>query len=53
MSAKQIILQKVREAERALVYEEYKDRVGEVLSGNNQTHRKKRSYSRSWAGQKL
>lgn len=34
MSAKQIIIQKVREAERSQVYEEFKDRVGEVLSGN-------------------
>lgn len=33
-SAKQIIVQKVREAERFKIYEEYKDRVGEILSGN-------------------
>jgi len=33
-SAKQIIVQKVRDAERAQVYEEFKDRVGEVLSGH-------------------
>ncbi len=33
-SAKQIIVQKVREAERAQVYEEYKERVGEILSGH-------------------
>ncbi len=32
-SAKQIIMQKVRDAERAQVYEEFKDRVGEILSG--------------------
>ncbi|MBC62389.1 MAG: transcription termination/antitermination protein NusA [Zetaproteobacteria bacterium] len=32
-AAKQIIVQKVREAERALVYDEFKDRIGEVLSG--------------------
>lgn len=31
--AKQVILQKVREAERALVVEAYQDRVGEVLTG--------------------
>jgi transcription termination/antitermination protein NusA len=33
-SAKQIIVQKVRDAERAQIYEEYKDRAGEILSGN-------------------
>lgn len=33
-SAKQIIIQKVRDAERAQVYEEFKDRVGEILSGH-------------------
>lgn len=33
-SAKQIIVQKVRDAERSQIYEEFKDRVGEVLSGN-------------------
>ncbi|MFB9069241.1 transcription termination factor NusA [Pseudofulvimonas gallinarii] len=32
-AAKQVILQKVREAERALVVEAYKDRVGELLTG--------------------
>src|SRR5690606_39406008 len=32
-TAKQVIVQKVREAERAQVVEEYKDRVGELLSG--------------------
>lgn len=33
-AAKQIIVQKVRDAERAQIYNEYKDRVGEILSGN-------------------
>ncbi|MEZ4743551.1 MAG: transcription termination/antitermination protein NusA [Bdellovibrionota bacterium] len=33
-SAKQIIVQKVRDAERAKIYEEYKGRVGEILSGH-------------------
>lgn len=33
-SAKQIIVQKVRDAERAQVYEEFKDRVGEIMSGH-------------------
>ncbi|HHL43325.1 MAG TPA: transcription termination/antitermination protein NusA [Hellea balneolensis] len=31
--AKQVIMQKVREAERARQYEEYKDRVGEIING--------------------
>ena len=33
-SSKQIIVQKVRDAERSLIYEEFKDRVGEILGGN-------------------
>ncbi|MCP5347221.1 MAG: transcription termination factor NusA [Gammaproteobacteria bacterium] len=32
-TAKQVIVQKVREAERELVISEYKDRVGELVSG--------------------
>ena len=32
-SAKQVILQKVREAERARQYDEFKDRVGEIING--------------------
>lgn len=32
-TAKQVIVQKVREAERERQYEEFKDRVGEVISG--------------------
>ena len=32
-TAKQVIVQKVREAERERQYEEYKDRVGEILNG--------------------
>jgi N utilization substance protein A len=32
-SAKQIIVQKVRDAERAQVFDEFKERVGEILSG--------------------
>ena len=32
-TAKQVIVQKVREAERARQYEEFKDRVGEVVNG--------------------
>lgn len=32
-SARQIIFQKVREAERTHIYQEFKDRVGEIVSG--------------------
>ena len=32
-SAKQVIMQKVREAERDRQYEEFKDRVGEIING--------------------
>jgi N utilization substance protein A len=32
-SAKQVILQKVREAERERQYEEFKDRQGEIING--------------------
>lgn len=32
-TAKQVIVQKVREAERALVVDAYRDRLGEILSG--------------------
>jgi len=33
-SAKQIIVQKVRDAERVQIYEEFKDRTGEILAGH-------------------
>lgn len=33
-TAKQVIVQKVREAERAQVVDEYRDRVGEILAGS-------------------
>ena len=33
-AAKQIIVQKVREAERAIIVEQYEDRVGELISGS-------------------
>lgn len=32
-TAKQVIIQKMRDAERDIVFQEYKDRVGQVLSG--------------------
>ena len=34
--AKQILVQKVREAERAQIFEEYKDRVNEIIVGTVQ-----------------
>ena len=33
MTAKQVIQQRIREAERAMMYDEYIDRVGEVVTG--------------------
>jgi transcription termination/antitermination protein NusA len=33
MTAKQVILQRIREAERDLMFEEYRDRVGEMITG--------------------
>ncbi len=32
-TAKQVIIQKMRDAERDIVYEEFKDRVGEIVTG--------------------
>lgn len=32
-TAKQVIFQKVKEAERDIIYDEYKDKVGQVISG--------------------
>jgi N utilization substance protein A len=32
-TAKQVLFQKVREAEREVIYEEYKDKVGQIASG--------------------
>ncbi len=32
-TAKQAILQKIRQAERSIVFEEYRDRVGDIVSG--------------------
>ncbi len=32
-SAKQVLMQKMRDAEQEIIYEEYKDRVGEIISG--------------------
>jgi N utilization substance protein A len=33
-TAKQVIIQKVRDAERLMIYNEYKDRVGEIAGDN-------------------
>ena len=33
-TAKQAIIQKIRQAEREIVYEEYKDRVGDIITGS-------------------
>ncbi|MDD4649714.1 MAG: transcription termination factor NusA [Desulfoplanes sp.] len=32
-SAKQVIIQRMRDAEHEIIYEEYKDRIGEIVSG--------------------
>ncbi|MBI3070693.1 MAG: transcription termination/antitermination protein NusA [Deltaproteobacteria bacterium] len=32
-TAKQVLIQRVREAERAMIYNEYKDRKGEIITG--------------------
>lgn len=32
-TAKQVIIQKVRDAERSIIYDEFKDRVGELVTG--------------------
>ncbi|NCC24751.1 MAG: transcription termination factor NusA [Deltaproteobacteria bacterium] len=32
-AAKQVIIQRMRDAEQEIIYEEYKDRVGEIVSG--------------------
>ncbi len=32
-TAKQVIFQKVKEAERDIIYEEYKDKIGQIVSG--------------------
>ena len=36
LAAKQILIQKVREAEREKIYEDYKDKVGDVITGTVQ-----------------
>ncbi len=41
-TAKQVIIQKIKGAERTSIYEEYKDKVGTILSGS--VHRLERGY---------
>jgi len=41
-TAKQVIIQKIKEAERTAIYDEYKDKVGTVLSGS--IHRLEKGY---------
>ena len=43
-TAKQVIIQKVREAERENVYNEFKDRKGDIVSGNVQRMEKGNLY---------
>jgi N utilization substance protein A len=38
-TAKQVIVQRVREVERSKQFNEYKDRVGEIINGVGQAHR--------------
>ena len=35
-SAKQVIIQRMRDAEQEIIYEEYKDRIGEIINGSIQ-----------------
>jgi N utilization substance protein A len=35
-SAKQVIIQRMRDAEQEIIYEEFKDRIGEIISGTIQ-----------------
>ena len=35
-AAKQIVVQRVREAEREQIYEEFQDRIGEIITGDVQ-----------------
>lgn len=40
-TAKQVVVQRIREAERAKIFEEFNERVGEVLTGTVQRHEQK------------
>ncbi len=43
-TAKQVVIQKLREAERSLIYEEFLDREGEIITGNVQRVESKTVY---------
>ena len=45
-TAKQVIIQKLREVERDLIFNEFNDRKGEIVSGNNSKKADKK-YSRN------
>jgi hypothetical protein len=46
-TAKQVIVQKVREAERERQFDEFKDRVGEIVNGHRQARRVRQRHRRS------
>ena len=46
-NAKQVIVQKVREAERERQYDEYKDRIGEIVQRHGQARRIRQRHRRS------
>ncbi len=47
-TAKQVIIQKIREAEREFIYTEYSDKKGEIVSRNYTKSRQRNSYNGSW-----
>ena len=47
-TAKQVIVQRVREAERAQVVDLYKDRMGELLAGTGKESDSRQHYLGSW-----
>ncbi len=48
-NAKQVIVQKVRDAERERQYDEYKDRIGEIVHGRGQAHASSARWWSIWA----
>jgi N utilization substance protein A len=51
-TAKQVVIQKLREAERSLIYEEFLEREGEIVTGTIQRIENKLSIS-IWDARKL
>ena len=47
-TAKQVIIQKIREAEREIVYTEYSDKKGQIVSRTNTKSRQRNSCNGSW-----